>query len=273
MTNSPIQVIAVTGGKGGVGKTNVSINLGVCLAQQGKRVALLDADLGLANVDVLLGLKPERNLEDVLSGAASLRDIMLMGPAGLRIIPASSGTQYMTMMGAAEHAGLIQAFSEIENQLDVLIVDTAAGISDSVVTFVNAAQEILVVVCDEPSSITDAYALIKLLNQKHDRFRFRVLANMVRSAEEGRELFRKLLQVSDRFLDVSLQYAGYIPFDEHVRQAIKQQQPVVMHAPSCKASRALHKLCDAVVEWPLPARSQGQVEFFVERLVRAGGEA
>ena len=162
-----VQVIAVTGGKGGVGKSNVSINMSVCLATMGRRVALLDADLGLANIDVLLGLRPERNLEDVLSGECSLNDIMLTGPGGIRIIPASSGIQRMTMLGSMEHAGLIHAFSEISEQIDVLVIDTAAGISDSVISFVRASQEVLVVVCDEPSSITDAYALIKLLNKDY----------------------------------------------------------------------------------------------------------
>lgn len=269
MDAKPIQVVAVTGGKGGVGKTNVAINLSVCLAQLGRRVALLDADLGLANVDVLLGLSPRATVENVLDGDCSLRDIMISGPAGVRIIPASSGTRQMAMLGRVEHAGLIRAFSEIESQLDILVVDTAAGISDSVISFVNAAQETLVVVCDEPSSITDAYALIKLLNRDYGKFRFRVLANMTRSAEEGKNLFGKLLQVTDRFLDVTLQYEGQIPFDDNVRLAVQRQQPVVEFAPSSRASRALMKLAEAVVEWPLPSFAQGHLEFFVERLVQA----
>ncbi|HSB95554.1 MAG TPA: P-loop NTPase, partial [Spongiibacteraceae bacterium] len=188
----PVQVIAVTGGKGGVGKTSVSVNLSVALAQMGRRVALLDADLGLANVDIMLGLNAKHNLEDVLAGTYSLLDIMLQGPGGIRIIPASSGTQHMSQLSALEHAGLIHAFSEISEQIDVLIIDTAAGISDSVISFVRAAQEVLVVVCDEPSSITDAYALMKLLNRDYGVSRFRVLANMTRTAQEGQNLFNKL---------------------------------------------------------------------------------
>ena len=172
-SNHPVQVIAVTGGKGGVGKTNVSINLSVCLAEMGRRVALLDADLGLANVDVLLGLTPKQNLENVLAGECSLSDIMLEGPGGIQIIPASSGTQEMTMLGSMQHAGLIHAFSELAEMIDVLIVDTAAGISDSVVSFVRASHEVLLVVCDEPSSLTDAYAWIKLLNRDFGVERFR----------------------------------------------------------------------------------------------------
>lgn len=263
----PVQVIAVTGGKGGVGKTNVAINLSVCLAQMGRRVALLDADLGLANIDILLGLNPRHTLEDVLEGKCALIDVMVQGPGGIRIIPASSGIQHMAQLGAAEHAGLIHAFSDISEQIDVLIVDTAAGISDSVVSFVRAAQEVLVVVCDEPSSITDAYALIKLLNRDYGLVRFRVLANMTRSPQEGKNLFNKLTQVSERFLDVTLQYVGAIPWDETVRKAVQRQKAVVDIAPRSKAGVAFRQLAEKVDLWPLPSTPRGHLEFFVERLV------
>lgn len=265
--SQPVQVIAVTGGKGGVGKTNISINLAVCLANAGRRVALLDADLGLANIDVLLGLNAKNNLENVLAGDCDLADILLTGPAGVKIIPASSGAQEMAQLGSAEHAGLIQAFSDLGDQIDVLIVDTAAGISDSVVSFVRAAQEVLVVVCDEPSSITDAYALIKLLHQKYDLVRFRIIANMTRTPQEGRNLFNKLIQVTDRFLDVALQYVGHVPFDENVRKAIQRRKPVIELSPRCKASIAIKNIADKVDTWPLPSSPRGHMEFFVERLV------
>lgn len=267
-SRNPVQVIAVTGGKGGVGKTNVSINLSVALAELGRRVALLDADLGLANVDVLLGLKATRNLVDVLSGECSLMDIMLTGPAGVRVIPASSGVQNMAALSTAEHAGLIHAFSEISDQIDVLIIDTAAGISDSVVSFTRAAQEVIVVVCDEPSSITDAYALIKLLNRDYGVYRFRVLANMTHSPQEGRSLFNKLTTVTEKFLDdVTLQYIGQVPYDENVRKAVQRQKPVIQFAPRCKAAVALKSLAQKVDTWPLPSTPRGHLEFFVEQLV------
>ena len=191
-SNHPVQVIAVTGGKGGIGKTNVSVNLSLALADMGRRVVLLDADLGLANVDVLLGLKPKATLADVLDGKCDLRDVMVTGPGGIRIVPAASGAANMVSLSPQQHAGLIQAFSEIGDNIDVLVVDTAAGIGDSVVSFVRAAQEALIVVCDEPTSITDAYALIKLLNRDHGMTRFRVLANMVGTPQEGRMVFAKL---------------------------------------------------------------------------------
>lgn len=272
MTHHPVQVIAITGGKGGVGKTSVAINLGVGLANRGRRVALLDADLGLANIDVLLGLSPRYTLEDVLSGERSLREVMIAGPGGMHIIPASSGIQRMAMLGPMEHAGLIRAFSEISDQIDVLIVDTAAGISDSVVSFVRASQEVLMVVCDEPSSITDAYALIKLLNRDFGTSRFRVLANMTRTPQEGRNLFNKLSQVTDRFLDVSLQFVGNIPFDDSVRKAIQRQKAVIELAPRSKAGQAFRALAERVDTWPLPVSARGHLEFFVERLVDTAAE-
>ncbi len=265
----PVQVIAVTGGKGGVGKTNVSVNLSVALANMGRRVVLMDADLGLANVDVLLGIKPSRTIEDLLAGECSIRDILVDAPGGIKIVPAGSGTQSLVSLNAHEHAELVHAFTEIEDQLDTLIVDTAAGISDSVVSFVRAAQEVLVVVCDEPTSITDAYGLIKLLNRDHGMNRFRVLANMVRSEQEGRNMFAKLTTVTDRFLDVALQYVGSIPYDESVRQSVKRQEPVFNAFPRSKAALAYGQLAHKVDSWPVMMSPRGHLEFFVERLVQS----
>lgn len=264
---NPVQVIAVTGGKGGVGKTNVSVNLGIALCRIGRRVTLFDADLGLANVDVLLGLKPRRNLQDVLAGNATLADVMLSGPRGLRIVPAASGTQEMVNLGPREHAGIITAFSEVAHQMDVLLIDTAAGISNEVISFLIAAQEILVVVCNEPTSITDAYALIKVLNQRFGVKRIRVLANMVRSPAEASAVYSKLVTVADRFLDVVLDFAGMIPFDEHVRRSVQRQRSVVDAYPTAPASQSFMDLARKVDSWPLPRVPRGHLEFFVERLV------
>ena len=270
MANSgPVQVIAVTGGKGGVGKSNVSINLSLALAEKGRKVVLLDADLGLANIDVLMGLTAKRNIADVISGECSLRDVMVEGPMGVKIVPASSGTQKMVSLNPMEHAGLINAFSEISHDLDVLIVDTAAGISESVVSFLRAAQEVIVVVCDEPTSITDSYALIKLLNRDYDMYRFRVLANMVKTQEEGRHLFSKLTNVTERFLDVALQYVGSIPYDEAVKKSVQRQRAVLDAYPRAKASMAYRALAQKADSWPLPSTPRGHLEFFVERLVQA----
>ncbi len=262
----PVHVIAVTSGKGGVGKTNVSANLAIALARDGKEVLLLDADLGLANVDVLLGLQTTSNLSHVISGERNLEEVMVSGPAGLRIIPAASGVKSMVELSHAEHAGVVRAFSELSFCPDVLLIDTAAGISDSVVTFARASHEVLMVVCDEPASITDAYAMIKLLNREHGLYRFRILANMVHSSQEGSDLYKKLVKVTDRFLDVALSYSGAVPYDEYLRKAVQKQRAVVEAYPRSKAALAFKKMAAKAAGWPLPDRASGGIEFFVERL-------
>ncbi|ACL72422.1 Cobyrinic acid ac-diamide synthase [Thioalkalivibrio sulfidiphilus HL-EbGr7] len=266
----PVQVIAVASGKGGVGKTNVSVNLSVALAQGGRSVMLMDADLGLANVDVLLGLQPRANLSHVLKGDLGLDEILVDGPAGITIVPAASGVARMAGLDPAEHVGIIRAFSELSRPVDVLIVDTAAGLHDSVLSFCRAVQEVLVVVCDEPASITDAYALIKVLSRDHGISRMRVVANMVRGPDEGRQLFAKLVAVCDRFLDVTLDYAGAIPHDEYLRKAVQRQKAVTEAYPSSPAARAFKELARKADTWPIPAGGSGRIEFFVERLVGSG---
>jgi flagellar biosynthesis protein FlhG len=268
MTSSNlIKVIAVTGGKGGVGKTNVTLNTAISIAKMGKRVLVLDADLGLANIDVMLGLRVEKNLSHVLSGECLLEDILVKGPNGVMIAPATSGTKSMTELSSVEHAGLIRAFSELRTKIDVLIVDTAAGISDMVISFSRAAQDIMVVVCDEPTSLTDAYALIKILNRDHGVFRFKVVANMVRNMREGQELFAKLSKVSNRFLDVALELVATVPFDENIRKSVRKQKCIVEAFPSSPASNAINALAKKAIEWPIPNQPGGHLEFFLEQLI------
>ncbi len=266
----PVQVIAVASGKGGVGKTNISVNLSVALAQFGRQVMLMDADLGLANVDVLLGLQPRYNLSQVLLGRMGLEDILVEGPAGISIVPAASGIARMADLAPAEHIGIIRAFSELDRPIDVLIVDTAAGLHESVLSFCRAVQEVLVVVCDEPASITDAYALIKVLSRDYGLRRVRVVANMVRRTDEGRLLFHKLAAVCDRFLDVTLDYLGAIPHDDYLRKAVQRQKAVTALYPSSPSGRAFKDLARKAARWPLPTGSSGRIEFFVERLVGSG---
>lgn len=268
----PVRVIAIASGKGGVGKTNVSANLATAMAKNGKEVILMDADLGLANVDVLLGVHSQYNLHHVISGECSLEEIIMPYSTGLKIIPASSGIQNMAELKPEEHAGLIRAFSELSNKLDVLIIDTAAGISDGVITFTRAANEVIIVVCDEPASITDAYALIKLLNRDYGLQRFRVLANMVHSAQQGRELYNTMIKVTDRFLDVTLDFMGVVPHDEYLRKAVKRQCPVVEAYPRSRSSIAFKKLALCADKWSIPQHAGGHLEFFVERLIRGSNQ-
>jgi flagellar biosynthesis protein FlhG len=264
----PVRVVAITSGKGGVGKTNLSVNIGVALAMAGRRVAILDADMGLANVDILLGMFPEYNLSHVLSGEKSLKEIMMTGPAGLKVIPASSGIQRMSELSTTEQAGVIRAFSELDTELDMLIVDTAAGISASVVNFARACQEIIVVVCDEPTSMADAYAYIKLLNRDYALNKFHIITNMVQSLEHGQNLFNKLTKVTDRYLDVTLNFVGAVPQDEFLKKSVQKQTPVIEAFPQSKAAMAIKNVARKIDHWPVKPQAGGYLEFFVERMVR-----
>jgi len=267
-SKKPVQVIAVSSGKGGVGKTNVSVNLSLAMVEAGQRVLLMDADLGLANVDLLLGLRSEYNLSHVISGERSLEEVVVDGPEGLKIIPAASGMQMMSELSPGEHAGVIRSFSDLSMPLDVLVVDTAAGISDGVVSFVKASNEVIVVVCNEPTSLTDAYALIKVMSEDHGIQKFNILANSVRDPQEGIKLFKKLSRVTDYYLDVTLNFIGAVPYDEYLVKAVKKQHAVLQSFPQCPSSIAFRKIAKTVMSWPVPQSASGHLEFFVERLIK-----
>ena len=265
--SKPVKVIAVTAGKGGVGKSCISVNLAVALAKKNKSVLLLDADLGLANIDIMLGLSTRLNLSHVLQGLCSLNDILLPGPCGIRVIPAASGVETMTQCSPAEHAGIINSFNVLTDDVDYMIIDTAAGISDTVLSFARSSQELIVIVCDEPTSLADAYALIKVMAKRYEWSHFHILANMIRSAREGRELFNKLYGATEQFLDVRLDYLGSIPFDEQVHQAIKKQQPLLMIEPKSSAAKVFSQLAEVIEDWPFKQLLGGNTSFFLERLV------
>ncbi|MGR9106361.1 MAG: MinD/ParA family protein [Gammaproteobacteria bacterium] len=265
--NGPVRVFAVTSGKGGVGKTNVSVNLGTALAESGHSVVLFDADMGLANVDVLLGLSPRYNFFHVLEGTKSLAEVIVRGPSGLMLVPGASGIQKMAELSPTEQAAVIRSFSEFEEDIDVLIVDTAAGISSNVVNFAKACQEVVVVVCDEPTSLTDAYAFIKLLNRDHGLGRFQVLTNRMASAEQGRTLFTKLCKVTDQFLDVNLSFLGAVPEDSYLRQSVQKQVPVVQLYAQSPSAQAFRNIARKIENWPLTPQAGGNLEFFVERMI------
>ncbi len=268
---SEIKVIAVASGKGGVGKTNVAVNLAFQLSRSGKKVLLLDADLGLANVDILLNIKPKLNLSDVLAGRCEIKDIVVQGPGGIYLIPAASGVKNMAELAHAQHAGIVMALSELDQDFDVMIVDTAAGISDSVVTFSKASQHVAVVCSDEPTSMADAYALIKVLRNEVGITRFKVLRNMVTNEVQARAGYKRLVDAAAHFLDVHLEYAGFIPKDDLLQKAVARQQCVSDAYPSAPSSKAFRKLAETVNDWDTPEGPRGHIEFFVDRM--AGGQA
>jgi flagellar biosynthesis protein FlhG len=260
-----VQTIAVTGGKGGIGKSSISVNIATALAQAGQRVLLLDGDLGLASVDVMLGLTPRYTIENVLSGERTLEEILLTTRDGVQVVPAASGVSRMADLGTSEHAAIVRGFATLPQNFDILIVDTAAGIGEQVRRFSEAAQQLIVVLCDEPASLTDAYALIKVLFREHGLRRFQVLANKVRDGH-GELLFRRLQRVTDRYLDVNLQYAGEIPEDPLLHKALKAQRAVVEAYPGSPAARALKQLARQCRQWPQQQGQGGRLEFFFERL-------
>jgi flagellar biosynthesis protein FlhG len=266
--NSPVQVIAVTGGKGGVGKTTIAVNLAASLAGRGKQVMLLDGDLGLANVDVFLGLTPRLTLADVLAGNCTLEEILLDAPQGFKVVPAASGIAQLAELDTLTHLGLVRAFGDITSKVDIMVIDTAPGIAGSVLQFSQAAQQVLVVLCDEPASLTDAYALIKILSRDHGVKQFRVVVNQVRGRGMGQALFQRFERVATRFLSVELDYVGEIPEDAFLRRSIREQRPVVSAYPSAPASLALKTLAQRADNWPVADGPRGNVEFFVERLIR-----
>src|ERR1700722_1916248 len=263
-----VQVIAITGGKGGIGKTSVAVNLAAALSLSGKQVVLLDGDLGLANVDVFLGLSPRFTLAHVLSGERTLDEILVTATQGFQVVPAASGAANLANMDVQAHLGLVQAFSTLATQVDVLIVDTAAGLGHGVTQFSQAAQQVVVTICDEPASLTDAYALVKVLSRHHGVSRFRVLTNMIRSPGAGQDLFRRFERVTTRFLDVVLDFVGEIPEDDYLRRAVRAQRTVADAYPASASAQAFRKLAAKASTWPIPTSPRGNLEFFVERLVQ-----
>ncbi len=262
-----IRVISVTSGKGGVGKSNVVSNLAIALSAQGKKVLLIDADLGLGNLDVLLGLSPTYNLNHVMSGEKTVLEILIDGPAGIKIIPAGTGVQELTSLGQHEKLKLLDELDMLEEQFDIMIIDTEAGISENVTYFTVAAQEIFVVVTPEPTSITDAYALIKLLATRYSEHHFKVLVNMAKDSEDALEVFRKLANVAGRFLNISLDYLGCVVKDEKVVEAVKRQKAVTELFPDSEASACFATLARRVIDNKRQSGIKGNIQFFFRRMM------
>jgi len=264
----PLRVVAVTSGKGGVGKTHVACNLAVLAARAGRRVLVLDADLGLANADIVLGVAPHYHLGHLLEGSAPLDDILAEGPEGVRVLAASTGVQELTQLDDQQKLRLVSAFDEIEDRFDLVLIDCGAGIGDNVLFFAGAAQEALLVISPEPTSLTDAYAAVKVLSQQGGVERFSVVVNPVPTEAHGREVFNTLTRVTDRFLTARVSFLGYVPRDENLQRALMAQRPVVDLFPRSPSSRALGEIARTLLARPPPPSLPGGLKFLWQRLQR-----
>ncbi len=261
------KVLSVSSGKGGVGKTAVVANIGVSLAKAGQTVLILDADLGLANIDVVFGLTPDYNLNHFFSDEADLESIMVRGPHGIYILPAGSGLQSFIQLASDHKLKLLDGLDSLNIEFDYLLIDTEAGISENVTYFNTAAQEIVLVTTPDPTAITDVYALMKLLSTRYHEKHFNLVVNMVANEEEALDVYRKLSIVSNRYLDISIDYLGSIPFDQQMSEAIRKQQAIVELFPSSASAGAfvsLAKRIDAVTTRRYP---KGTVQFFWKQLL------
>ena len=263
-----VRVISVTSGKGGVGKTNITANLAIALARMGRQVLIWDADLGLANIDILLGLNSRYNINHLLNGNKTLEEIIIDGPDGIKIMPASSGIQEMAALSEGQKVRLLNEFDHYNLDLDFLLIDTGAGVSSNVMYFNMAAQECIIVVTPEPTSITDAYALIKIMATKYNAKRFKILINLVSSAEEAKKIFTLLASVADKHLDsISLDYLGYIPRDEYIPESVKKQRALLDLYPSSESSKFFKDLAKRVINSPIKSNLDGNIKFFWQRLL------
>jgi flagellar biosynthesis protein FlhG len=252
------RVIAVTSGKGGVGKTNVVINLGISLSRLGKRVLILDADLGLGNLDVMLGLTPRYNLSHVIHGLKTIPDIIIDGPENVKVIPASSGIEELAQLTGEQRFRMISELDTVLDEVDILLVDTAAGVSSNVIYFNVTAQEIIVVVTPEPTSITDAYALIKILSIKYAESDFKLLVNAAASMQEAQEIYRQLNLIAQRFLGISIEYFGGVLYDRNITRAVKSQKALVDIMPETPAGKCYNALAKKIITTSPPQRDRMQ---------------
>ncbi len=269
--DSATRVYSITSGKGGVGKTAVVANMAVAMAKMGKEVLILDADLGLANIDVVFGLAPRYNLNHFFAGDQELSEILVDGPYGIKILPAGSGVQNFTRLDSSQKLKLLDGLDAMHNRFDFVLIDTEAGISENVTYFNTAAQEILVVTTPDPTAITDAYALMKLLSTKYHEKSFNLVVNQIQNENEALDVYRKLTMVSNRYLDISIDFLGSIPNDKQMTEAIRKQRVMVDLFPKSTIAHSFGQLAATICSEQPASTPKGGVQFFWKRLLDISG--
>ncbi|MCX6640528.1 MAG: MinD/ParA family protein [bacterium] len=258
-TLSPVRRIAITSGKGGVGKSNFSLNLGICFQKLGKRALLIDADTNLANIDILLGISPKFTLADAVLGDRFITEVLFDGPEGLKILPGGSGIIELVGLEQVMQDRLENSMYELEKGQDIVLLDTGAGISEGVVEFASAADEVIVITTPEPTAITDAYAAIKVISARNQAVKFYILVNFARSEDEAREVARNIKLVVENYLAIDIEILGYLPLDTHVQHAVAQQKPFLLAHPRCPASLNLNMIARRLLRLNQPHRPRGSL--------------
>jgi flagellar biosynthesis protein FlhG len=257
------RIITITSGKGGVGKSNVTVNLALALSQKKKRVVILDADFGMANVDIICGIAPFFNLYDVIKGKKSLEEIIVKGPMGTKIIPGGTGFSEVTELSNTQRQHLLNQLLELEKSADIILIDTGAGIAKTVLGFIAAAHEVVILTTPEPTSVTDAYCIAKIIGTYKLHKNIKLIVNQVNGAPEGREVARRFTTVSQKFLHLDVDYLGYIHSDAAVSRSVRQQQPLMMAYPDSRAAACIETIADRLLDpWSAPSEINGMNGFF-----------
>ena len=263
--NKSIKTITIASGKGGVGKTNIVANLGIALRKMGKEVLIFDADLGLSNIDVLLSLAPKYSIDHVIRGEKSLKEIIVEGPAGIRVLPAGSGIQELTSLNEFQRLRILEEFENYNENIDIMLIDTSAGISENVSFFCSAVQEVIILTTPEPTSITDAYALIKVLHNKYKEEKFSLVVNLIKNEDEAKLVYKRLAMVTEKFLRIDLSYLGFVRYDENVKRAVKEQSAFIELYPNTFASKDIIDLANKILNSEV--KCKGSMQFFLKNFL------
>jgi flagellar biosynthesis protein FlhG len=260
-----VRTVAIASGKSGVGKTNIAASLAIALSKRGEKVVIVDAGIGLSNINILLNKHATYNISHILDGSITLKDILIDGPQGIKILPAGEGVQNLTRLDEFQRLKILDAFDSYDGDIDIMLIDNSAGISENVTFFCSAAQDLIIVTTPEPTAWVDAYHLIKVLNTEYQENKFHVLVNAVKNEEEADDVFQRLAQATDRFLNISLDYLGYLPYDEDVKKAVRQQAAFIDLYPKKFISKCFNEIAATLIDWP--QKVKGSLQFFIGNLL------